>query len=714
MDTNTTGIINNASNTTTSDDYFVVVKFITSFIDAIWEQSETSAINSLPWNRLGAISTYCCSIYGLSCLIMALILNRTLVLASINTSYTQQLAINRTRMGILDNYKQSAAVLKSITIVCFRLAVILSLCYNGYNVLVSLNLINHIGDPDLGWIYSMVLPDKYFAYSSEYYGSSRYMSTPESQVMIGPTSDMYWPIFLNFCWSSFTETLIAAIQGKKPYTETGITIFEHSLAFQEFSSNGAFFFSNSKYHKRPTEQVLLATLFSIVNHLNIQLGGLVNNNKYRLIPSTMFGMTFLSYFIYTFKNWKILQFPFILILTFTPQVLILGIIAISFTIFMIAIVINGFELKGLNYASFFLHELNEEQEEEESLNLNINLNDDFYTALLNIGILAITSAGKSSYISELSLITVDKDTWVERSLWQQLTRTRARVQSKDIVQYLREHDISGYANLISQPSSRLITEDIDMGTTEPSSSVWRRRVDYMKVMIVNTWQLSCRLIIDGFGKLFRKDHEVRKIPQFLQKYVVTRTRGSTVNIDSIPEEQLNSQLLISQEELSEIDNSGDYKPEEVSDSEYESEDEVDEEIEEIPRETSIYDLFTFEEFNEIMSSPNSILMLQQHMQYSGHGPLTRSHYHTTTIGPPDDTNKLIELIIAKRNNSSNNDLISRLECVICQTNIREIITWPCKCFAICDGCRLSLVSKGIEGCVCCRREVEGVSKVFIP
>ncbi|EGW33923.1 uncharacterized protein SPAPADRAFT_135096 [Spathaspora passalidarum NRRL Y-27907] len=684
---------------------------------------------------------------------MALILNRTLVLASINTSYTQQLAINRNRMGITgDNYKHSAALLKKLTIICFRIAVLVSLCYNGYNVLVTLNLLNHTSTPDLAWLYTRLLPDKYFGYNVDYYADSKYMKTPSSQVMIGPTSDMYWPIFLNFCWSSFTETLIAAIQGKKPYTETGITIFEHSLAFQEFSSNGAFFFTNSKYHKRPTEQVLLATLFSIFNHLNIHIGALINNNKYRLIPSTIIGMAFLTYFISTFSQWKVLQFPFILILTFTPQVLILGIIFISFTIFIIAIMINGFELKGLNYASFFLHELNEE-EDEDTLSLNINLNDDFYTALLNVGILAITSAGKSSYITELSLITVDNDTWIERSLWQQLkqklTRNNIRnVKSRDLVQYLRDNQISGYANLISQPSSRLITgtpysDAVEVNNTSQEQSVWRRRIEFMKVMIIDAWQLIYGLLVDSFlldylPGLFRKrqlNHEEtneefekrkQRIPQFLQKYVTRRVseRSTAISTDLIPEDELTSRLLIGDRELSEVDNSGDYidEPDEISDSEYESDEEIEEIIpEDTP--TSIYDLFTFEDFNEIITSPNTLLVLQQHMQYSGNGPLTRSHYrdlHPTTQLPNsmnNDATKLIELIIEKRANKShipNNELLSRLECVICQTNIREIITWPCKCFAICENCRLSLVSKGIEGCVCCRREVEGVSKVFIP
>ncbi|GMF13980.1 unnamed protein product [[Candida] boidinii] len=54
------------------------------------------------------------------------------------------------------------------------------------------------------------------------------------------------------------------------------------------------------------------------------------------------------------------------------------------------------------------------------------------------------------------------------------------------------------------------------------------------------------------------------------------------------------------------------------------------------------------------------------------------------------------------------------DCVICHTNSRQIILWPCKCLSICEGCRVSLVIRGFNECVCCRRKVEGYSKVYIP
>lgn len=51
------------------------------------------------------------------------------------------------------------------------------------------------------------------------------------------------------------------------------------------------------------------------------------------------------------------------------------------------------------------------------------------------------------------------------------------------------------------------------------------------------------------------------------------------------------------------------------------------------------------------------------------------------------------------------------DCVVCTENQRTIILWPCKCFAICDDCRVSLSEKNFAQCPCCRTSVHGYSKV---
>jgi hypothetical protein len=437
--------------------------------------------------------------------------------------------------------------------------------------------------------------------------------------------------------------------------------------------------------------------------------------------------------------------------------------------------VNGFKLQGLNYASFFLHESGGDDAEEDEpssiiKNLNIDLNDDFYTALLNIGVMAITLAGRSSYITELSLVNLESETWVERSIWDKL---RLSGSAAPVVADLAES--SGYGNIIKNPPQRLISGspfgEFDGGLKDGRISVFRRRFLYLKEMIVYTYQLLYGLVIDVFvceylpnafrrvvlrkevkaqtphGEETQAEYEKRKsrAPPFLRRYVKRRgpvepATREVVEIDSLTVEEIPDTyagLLLSANDISEVDTSRDYQVEEEEEEELESENES--EIEIIferqgvslglrnripvePAELPIHELFDGAELNEMFAATNSTYLdiFQKHMQYN-HGRLTRSTYRGLQRSVPeptanmDDAEKLLEVIVSKRMDTHHPEENERsLDCVICQTNPREIITWPCKCFAICEGCRLSLVSKGIEGCVCCRRDVEGVSKIFVP
>lgn len=764
--------------TTDSESEFSFFRVIQSIVEAIWKQSSLSEINNSAWSRFGAISTYCCSVYGLACLVMALILNRTLVMASTNSIHNQQMAINRQRQisgnrGLIDAYKL-AATLKKLSIFSFRVGIILVLLYQVFNVLTVLKLNQYLGLADsssIGWFYHLI-PGRLFTYLPDRFADTKYMATPSKQVMIGPTSDMYWPIFLTFCSLAFIETFIACIQGRKPFTESGITIFEHSLAFQEFSSNAAFFFSNSYNYKRPTELMLITSLFLILNHLNIHVGAILNHNKYRLIPLTILGLGYLAYFVTAFWQKNIFQFPIILVLTFTPQVLILFVIFVSLSILITAVMVNGFRFEGLNYASFFLHgeqnqdnisenEVDEDQDLNLLANFNIKLSDDFYTALLNLGVLAITLAGKSSYIKELSLVTLDNETWVERRLWQQV---KLSVPSGDdttsLLRVLKQKKV-GYSNLIETPTSKLVTHgnlntDANQSTRENpyhTNSVFKRRFLYLRRIVFDFAQLIYGIVVGNFilqwipksfKRLFGKRTELGQwerrgdTEQNGKASLSTSSGRQLPQLDYYTAEQLEQDyaLILAGEDLSNVDNSEDYviSPEE---SDYESDIEVIDltvgsdtrglnRLNDIDTLTSpLQEIFDNDGLKELFkeSSENTLQLIREHLNYDGR--LTRSRYRKlhsasdpdTSLNSKDESEKLIELIISKRTqkrDDSTTESYRSMECVICQTNMREIITWPCKCFAICESCRLSLVSKGFEGCVCCRRDVEGVSKIYLP
>ncbi|KAJ5811385.1 hypothetical protein N7474_007686 [Penicillium riverlandense] len=53
-------------------------------------------------------------------------------------------------------------------------------------------------------------------------------------------------------------------------------------------------------------------------------------------------------------------------------------------------------------------------------------------------------------------------------------------------------------------------------------------------------------------------------------------------------------------------------------------------------------------------------------------------------------------------------------CVVCQTNPRAIITWPCRCLCICEDCRVSLAMNNFGSCVTCRQEVGGFMRLWVP
>lgn len=689
--------------------------------------------------KFTAFVSYCYSWYGLSCMVMALILNRTMVVASTNNSRIQQIAVNR-RLRMIANGAKYELVKTGMQFI-FRAVAIGFLLFNGYQVLVTFNVMSRLLGHEEGWISRILRSSGCFEYDIN--TVDRYMRTQRTLVMIGPSTDIYWPVFMGFCLSSFVETFLSSIEGVKPYTEAGLTIFEHSLAFQEASSTGHLFLGDDRIVRRPTEELLIICLFLTLNHLNVHIGALVNKNKYRLIPSTVIGVSFLVYFTKLLYEGKWFEFPLIIIGTFFPQLLIILVISLSLVIFVMAIFATGFNLRDLNYASFFF-----ESDQEFQERTFFKLSDDFYTSLLNLGMLSITLAGKSSYITELSIATVDDSTWVERSIWEKfqnnLKSLFTQTSDQKLLEYMNNQQLKGYANVIKDTNMKLVSgydSKEKNGLALKKTTVMKRRITMVQTMIVNMLQLFKGIILDKIllkvVAVFRSqplesplenyeqfEKRRQKVPAFLRKFVKPReptvaTPAVLIELDDLTEEQLQIEYgdLLRGQVFSENDDSKDFMEEE---SEFE-----DSDIESINNEAA--EFISPQLFNELLSDDTSLQILKSHMANST-GILTRSQYKLRHGHyEKDEATKLIEVLLSKRHgylervldnqtvhDDLSNDMNSKLDCVICQVNTREIITWPCKCFSICESCRLTLASKGIDGCVCCRRDVEGVSKVFIP
>ncbi|KAG7093705.1 hypothetical protein E1B28_007359 [Marasmius oreades] len=105
-----------------------------------------------------------------------------------------------------------------------------------------------------------------------------------------------------------------------------------------------------------------------------------------------------------------------------------------------------------------------------------------------------------------------------------------------------------------------------------------------------------------------------------------------------------------------------------------------------------------------------------HMVYSGGSPLTRRRYRAL-LAPSHSGEEAPRQghPTAPDDDSSQDE--SRRNCVICTVEQRQIICWPCRCLSMCDQCRESLAARSSASkhrCPCCRRSVEGYSRIFIP
>ncbi|WVQ70879.1 hypothetical protein IAR50_000404 [Cryptococcus sp. DSM 104548] len=63
------------------------------------------------------------------------------------------------------------------------------------------------------------------------------------------------------------------------------------------------------------------------------------------------------------------------------------------------------------------------------------------------------------------------------------------------------------------------------------------------------------------------------------------------------------------------------------------------------------------------------------------------------------------------------DAETRMACVVCMVSTRDTILWPCRCLALCNDCRESLAGRltaDDQMCPCCRKKVEGYSRIYIP
>lgn len=293
------------------------------------------------------------------------------------------------------------------------------------------------------------------------------------------SSSVLWPLFMSLCISHFVETISCALEGRQPMAETGMSIFEHSLAFAEAeavvrSSVGLGTFATSSAsvthistrtsiaEPSPSStastqfitrgmimqrlnvppEVLLIALISSLSHLSSQVLGVLGlQSRFRLINTGIWGICFMLAFCWSFVKFSntsdetdlgVLRYPTVCIIGFIPHLMIIAGSFICMVIYGLAILLTVLspprEMQG-NLRQRFAQAHQNLQANAFLAHIHITWQDEFYNTLLKVGFQILTAATEAVYFNEGAVVTLSQRTWLEERRIEEFAYTR-KVLSK--------------------------------------------------------------------------------------------------------------------------------------------------------------------------------------------------------------------------------------------------------------------------------------------
>lgn len=407
---------------------------------------------------LASVFNYVSSRWALSCIAMAVILNRTHIFAA-----------TRRKLRLHWQLRLALRVLPAVLLVL-----------QVRRLLMAIQCQTSADFSDLRWGNASMSSDFMFAYPNSFlnslsstllFGATDEQScttirmipsdlTDGSKQLRGSLSGL-WPLFTTYCLSHFVETISCAVQGRPLSAETGMTLFEQSLAFAEadatiISQLGSLKLSNS----RPSEssggsssgtvttltrsmvlqrvntspEVLLMALLSSMTHLSSHVLGVFDlQAKYRLVNTGFWGLCFMGSIVWSVFNFEaddptthaILRFPTVCIIGFVPHLMVLAGILLCLLIYGLALLLSALsppenqERSLMTFRQRIMYAHENMQANVSLAEVRVTRDMDFYTALLRTGFAAITMASEAVYLNEDRGVSLLRHTWLEESRYRE-------------------------------------------------------------------------------------------------------------------------------------------------------------------------------------------------------------------------------------------------------------------------------------------------------
>ena len=279
---------------------------------------------------------------------------------------------------------------------------------------------------------------------------------------------LLWPLFQALCLGQFVETLYCTIEGREVVSETGMTVFEHSLAFAEAeavighhlgwgpfglttptstaigggsaeaasTTYAATLFRRSAMLSQfnTTPEVLLVGLMSALSHLTSHVLGVFGvQGRYRLWTTGFWGLTFMAILLWSSFSMSaepndgidILRFPTVCIVAFVPHILFLIGIGVCAIIYSLTLPLLAFSESSEIGEHVSVRERLRMAQESLQANmylpsLRISRHDDFFNALLKVGFNALTAASEAVFLNEGEPVSIRPWTWLEEERMQEV------------------------------------------------------------------------------------------------------------------------------------------------------------------------------------------------------------------------------------------------------------------------------------------------------
>ncbi|CAI4925458.1 BBT_HP_G0154830.mRNA.1.CDS.1 [Saccharomyces cerevisiae] len=461
-------------------------------------------------------------------------------------------------------------------------------------------------------------------------------------------------IFYAFAYSYCVETIFTIMRNSSPLEGTDYSLFELSIQFYTMTNN------NTKLLDSP--DYIIDCSMAILSRILIHLVEIFRLRNYRLLFSTIMNLCHICYLGIRVKQggWKSL--PFSVKFRHFPKLFSVSIICLSLLIFKLSCLIRwdpfGKSRNSCELLQFYPLSRNWKKY------LNYTGEEDF-----------------SAMATKFALLLCSGTELMEKGI----RREFPAINIPDNVN--EKFFISGYLNELSKPYK----ENTSISFPKKNSSILKQRFFLMFPKSI-IWIMKKLVGQVFFGFRDNKDED---IPDNDPSKMLKITKTNSLNNSAGHKEDIELELLsTSDDEYSE-----DYEPSEVE-SLGDSDEENLEEDSLIFNETrdALLDLFSSED-NEVHTDYNWIMSTSRILQQKllSDKTLTRASILDTKLSEVDE-------IFGTESDFD-------LSCAVCKVNERNTVLWPCRCFAICEDCRISLGLRGFSTCVCCRSKVHGYCKV---